>query len=175
MAGNTFDSFAKALATGASRRSVLKAFGLGVLGTLAGAMLGPRSGEAAEKKCTSATAFDCDPTRQNQPTKTTCTGSEKTSGGPACTCFRCSPLSIISCPEGFRCGSRDCFCDQLPKCPGGTDAECVAGGCPTCFCAVDTCCGGSTPGNVCVPPCGEQCPARSTNGGLTPVGPLPLP
>jgi hypothetical protein len=171
MAGHTFDDLAKALATGASRRSVLKAFGVGLLGALAGATLGPRSAGAAETKCDAAHSFTCS-SSQNQPTKTTCTGREKVNGGPkpACTCFKRAQ------PQGApECGNRTCFCEDLKPCHSGTDAECLAiMGSPNYFCATQTCCGGST-NNVCIPLCGQPCPPSSGSGGLTPVGPVPLP
>src|SRR5438876_1320232 len=113
MPGHTFDDIAKALATGASRRSVLKAFGVGLLGTLAGTTLGPRSAEAAcvnqgkscaaQKCCAGLTCtnqandkFCCASMTANSCTSPfTCSGKTKPTscGSPTgqCGCFQASP------------------------------------------------------------------------------------
>jgi hypothetical protein len=170
MAGQAFDDLAKALATGASRRTVLKTFGVGLVGTLASALL-PHSAEA-QVPPVSPCSVQCEPNNKGF----TCTRNSNKE-------FRCGPTSgQCTCFEtienGKACGQRQCFCESLIG-PCTSSAQCG----PGFFCAKRSCCQrakltlagpvqdlpGHQIGQVCIPCCGDSCPQSTTPGVTLPV------
>jgi hypothetical protein len=183
MASHTsFDELSKAFAIGAPRRTVLKGFGVTVIGTLSATLLGPLAAHAAcvnqgescaAQKCCSGmqclngpgtNKFCCPPVVATCNATFTCdfhSGNQGTQkppscGSPAgqCGCF----TSVLGLPF---CGNRQIFCENLEKCPLG---QCET---PCTTCAKDTCCGEQ----VCVPNCGTS--ASGSTGILTIDG-LPI-
>ncbi len=113
MDGQQFDELTRALATGRSRRAVLRSL-LGGVGAGALALLGgpahaapqlKRNGRRCKSSSQCASGY-CDPATQQ--------------------CMTCKPLT--ACPFGQNCGSVPDGCDGMVSCGSCTDPETCGGG-----------------------------------------------
>ena len=171
-----FDALSKALASGVSRREVLRGVGAGLTGALL-ASVGVKKASAAPSNCSvlcGKTAFT------SGPAHASCLQACRQCGGNTSRICQ-TPTGFVCCPSGQVCspatnqcvaectcesftpcgtGGSDCLCVQttegtsaciVPFCSGQqctTSSECGAGS--ICFVSGAPCCGG---GSFCIPLC----------------------
>jgi hypothetical protein len=164
MDGNRFDEYTKALATGVSRRQVIKALAGGALA----AVFGARAAPAAEAAPT------CRVLGESCRTDATCCSGQNLfcqqigeTGARRCECetgfTACGGVCVsISCPPGAQFNPATCSC----ACPSGTSAcggACLAA-CPTGQTRNPTTCACECPSGTEL--CGGSCVTLCTGGSV---------
>ena len=136
MDNNRFDAFTKALATGASRRVLLRRLGAGLAGvTLA------EGGRGASRAAPNACAGFCDQLFDEGPGQATCKQvCESCPGGVARLCVATTegvPTGVTCCSSRAVCCAGGACCSHYGACCGSTCCERLG---DICCAATNECC-----------------------------------